>query len=173
MFPDAPALFSTTTFCPRRFDRASATRRRLVSVTPPGAKGTIRRIGRSGYCAPAWVNPTSETTRAARLRATMAFRFLSWLSYATAARVEHNLMGFRPAWILIALLALGGLPGAMAQSPTKPYRIYAITFRGMTEVEKGFQDYFAARRIPVEITYRDLARDNSRIPGFLEEIREL
>jgi putative ABC transport system substrate-binding protein len=41
----------------------------------------------------------------------------------------------------------------------------------MTDVEKGFQDYFAARRIPVQITWRDLNRENSRMPGFLEEIK--
>ena len=48
---------------------------------------------------------------------------------------------------------------ATAQSG-RVFRIYAITFRGMTEVEKGFQDYFAARRLPVQITFRDLNRDN-------------
>jgi putative ABC transport system substrate-binding protein len=61
---------------------------------------------------------------------------------------------------------------AVAQSAKRPYRIYAILFRGMTEVERGFQEYFAARRIPVEITFRDLARDASRMPGFIEEIRQ-
>jgi putative ABC transport system substrate-binding protein len=50
-------------------------------------------------------------------------------------------------------------------------RIYAITFRGMTEVEKGFEEYFTSRKIPVQITYRDLNRDPTRMPGFLEEIR--
>lgn len=55
--------------------------------------------------------------------------------------------------------------------PVKPYRIYAITFRGMTDVEKGFQDYFKSRKIPVEITFRDLARDATKMPGFLDEIR--
>ena len=53
----------------------------------------------------------------------------------------------------------------------RPYRIYAITFRGMTDVERGFQEYFAARRIPVQITFRDLNRDASRMPGFIDEIR--
>ena len=67
------------------------------------------------------------------------------------------------------LLAADG--EAQAQMQTRPYRIYAITFRGMTDVERGFQDYFAARRIPVQITFRDLNRDNTRMPGFLEEIR--
>jgi ABC-type uncharacterized transport system substrate-binding protein len=71
--------------------------------------------------------------------------------------------------LLAALLAADG--DAQAQLSSRPYRIYAITFRGMTDVEKGFQDYFAARRIPVQITFRDLNRDSSRMPGFLEEIR--
>ncbi len=70
---------------------------------------------------------------------------------------------------LAATLTLEG--DALAQISSRPYRIYAITFRGMTDVEKGFQDYFSARRIPVQITFRDLNRDMSRMPGFIEEIR--
>src|SRR5258708_9939865 len=74
------------------------------------------------------------------------------------------------AFTLIAV-TLAGERDARAQVQPRPYRIYAITFRGMTDVEKGFQDYFAARRIPVQITFRDLNRDNTRMPGFIEEIR--
>jgi putative ABC transport system substrate-binding protein len=82
---------------------------------------------------------------------------------------------------LLATLLAGGLaPGALANTPApvrrngpagKPLRIYGITFRGMTDVEKGFEEYFASRKIPVQITYRDLNRDNSRLPGLLDEIR--
>jgi putative ABC transport system substrate-binding protein len=71
---------------------------------------------------------------------------------------------------LAALLAV--LPSPAEAQARAPYRIYAITFRGMTDVEKGFQDYFTARNIPVEITFRDLARDSTRMPGFIEEIRK-
>jgi ABC-type uncharacterized transport system substrate-binding protein len=73
--------------------------------------------------------------------------------------------------LFVVSLTLVGDGAAQAQTSTRPYRIYAITFRGMTDVEKGFQDYFAARRIPVQITWRDLNRENSRMPGFLEEIK--
>jgi putative tryptophan/tyrosine transport system substrate-binding protein len=65
-------------------------------------------------------------------------------------------------------------PGAAAKRPVpaaRPLRIYAITFRGMTEVEKGFEEYFASRKIPVQITYRDLNREPARMAGFLDEIR--
>ena len=87
--------------------------------------------------------------------------------------------------LLAAAVTSEGTPDATAQTRAQapapaaaqprraeaPYRIYAITFRGMTDVEKGFQDYFASRKIPVEITFRDLNRDNARLPGFVQEIR--
>src|SRR3954471_9960518 len=69
--------------------------------------------------------------------------------------------------LVAALLAADG----NAQTSQRPYRIYAITFRGMTDVERGFQDYFTSHRIPVQIIFRDLNRDPSRMAGFLDEIR--
>jgi putative tryptophan/tyrosine transport system substrate-binding protein len=62
-------------------------------------------------------------------------------------------------------------PAPAAPTGARPFRIYAITFRGMTDVEKGFEEYFNSRKIPVQITWRDLNRDPKRMPGFLEEIR--
>ncbi|MCX9155501.1 ABC transporter substrate-binding protein [Niveibacterium sp. 24ML] len=69
--------------------------------------------------------------------------------------------------ILLMMLAIWLQPVQAAQ----PFRIYAVTYRGATEVERGFADYFAARGIPVEITYRDIALDTSRLPALVEEIR--
>ena len=60
---------------------------------------------------------------------------------------------------------------ASAAKRARPFRIYAITFRGMTDVEKGFSEYFTTRKIPVEIIYRDLNRDVGRLPAMLDEIR--
>jgi len=76
--------------------------------------------------------------------------------------------------LLAALLIVAGAAYGQAQtgSPEKPYRIYAITYRGMTNIEKGFQDYFKSSKIPVEITWRDLNLDPARMPGFIEEIRK-
>jgi putative ABC transport system substrate-binding protein len=71
----------------------------------------------------------------------------------------------------LALVLMAGGDTSAQPMPGRPYRIYAITFRGMTEVERGFQEYFAARRIPVQITWRDLNRDNAKMAGFIEEIR--
>lgn len=67
--------------------------------------------------------------------------------------------------------ALQAAERPVARTGGKPYRIYAITFRGQTDVEKGFEEYFTSRKIPVQIIYRDLNRDASRMPGFLDEIR--
>jgi putative tryptophan/tyrosine transport system substrate-binding protein len=90
----------------------------------------------------------------------------------------------RRQWMAAAIAALGtGLsPALLAQTvtpasakrptpSTRPLRIYAITFRGMTDVEKGFEEYFASRKIPVQITWRDLNRDATRMPAFIDEIR--
>lgn len=74
-----------------------------------------------------------------------------------------------------ALLALPlAAPAAHAVAPVArpgPWRIYAVTYRGRTDVERGFADYFAARGIAVEITWRDIALDPSRLPGLVDEIR--
>jgi len=84
-------------------------------------------------------------------------------------------MEFRPdrrRWLTSAAalaLTLPALPLEAARP--RPFRIYAITFRGMTDVEKGFEEHFASRKLPVQIIYRDLNRDATRLPGFLEEIR--
>lgn len=81
----------------------------------------------------------------------------------------------RRQWLGAALGAGLASPALAAPQPArdarKPFRIYAITFRGMTDVEKGFEEHFASRKIPVQITYRDLNRDPARMPGFLDEIR--
>lgn len=73
----------------------------------------------------------------------------------------------------VQVTAQAAAPGKQLRRGDRPFRIYAITFRGMTEVERGFEDYFAARKIPVEIIYRDLNRDGSRLPSLVQEIRAM
>lgn len=68
------------------------------------------------------------------------------------------------------LLALATAPALAAAAP-RPRRIFAITYRGRTEVERGFADYFAARGLPVEIAWHDIALDPSRLPALVGEIR--
>ena len=83
-----------------------------------------------------------------------------WLNAAAAAALSTPLLG-------------QAATPATAPAPRKPFRIYAITFRGMTDVEKGFEDYFASRKVPVEITFRDINRDLTKLPAVLDEGRAL
>ena len=75
------------------------------------------------------------------------------------------------------LLALALTAPALATGATTPvarstpWRILAVTYRGRTDVERGFADHFAARGIPVDITWRDIALDPARLPGVVDEIR--
>ena len=68
------------------------------------------------------------------------------------------------------LLALSLLP-SMAKA-ARPWRIYAITYRGQTDVERGFADYFQSRGISVDIIWRDIALDPSKLPVLVDEIRQ-
>ncbi|WP_238119661.1 MULTISPECIES: ABC transporter substrate-binding protein [unclassified Xanthobacter] len=76
-----------------------------------------------------------------------------------------------------SLLSLGlgagaaGLLGraARADSPGTPFRILMLTFRGETDVERGFRDYFAANEINAEFLTRDVERDSGRVKSILAE----
>ncbi|MDI4665237.1 ABC transporter substrate-binding protein [Xanthobacter autotrophicus] len=59
-------------------------------------------------------------------------------------------------------------PGAGA-AQGRPFRILMLTFRGDTDVERGFRDYFAANEIKVEFLTRDVERDASRVKPILAE----
>lgn len=62
---------------------------------------------------------------------------------------------------------------APARAEERPYRILMLLFRGWEEACDGFRDYFAARRVPVELMPRDVAQDLSRVPRLLEEAYDL
>src|SRR5688572_26672696 len=64
-----PGRFSTTTLAPSWRPSSGASRRATLSVALPAACGTIMRIGRSGYCAPA---PPAETSKATVSRSLIA-----------------------------------------------------------------------------------------------------
>jgi putative ABC transport system substrate-binding protein len=73
---------------------------------------------------------------------------------------------------VLALALLPAAPHALAAGPPqRPWRIFAITYRGRTAVEEGFVAYFAARGIAVDITWRDIALDPAKLPALVDEIR--
>lgn len=77
--------------------------------------------------------------------------------------------------ILLALLCFAILtpPVHAARQAEKPHRVMMILYRGATDAEKGFMDYFKRRRIPVEFIVRDAQADSSKVAGFVREAREL
>jgi putative ABC transport system substrate-binding protein len=72
----------------------------------------------------------------------------------------------------LAAVAGALAPAAAMADAQRPFVIYRITYRGRTEVEDGFDDYLASNGVPVTFIERDANRDPSRLPGFVEEIRQ-
>lgn len=65
--------------------------------------------------------------------------------------------------------ALLALPGAALAASGKTHRILMITFRGETDVEKGFRDQLATSGVKVDLVMRDVNRDVKNVPAILEE----
>lgn len=76
--------------------------------------------------------------------------------------------------LLIGVLAVAlVLPAGAAPAPVRPYKIMMILYRGATDAEKGFMDYFKRRNIAVEYIVRDAQADNGKIAEFVREARAL
>lgn len=71
-------------------------------------------------------------------------------------------------WVLARSRA-GGLqhPGG------RPFRILMITFRGETDVDRGFRAYLQDAGLAVQFTVRDVQRDVSRISAIVQDIEQL
>lgn len=74
------------------------------------------------------------------------------------------------------LLAAAGAAALAMRTPlaaARPYHVYMATWRGMTEVEKGFQAYLEQRGVPVQYTWRDAGQNRARLAEFQREAREM
>lgn len=72
----------------------------------------------------------------------------------------------------LAAVALATTAAPMsAQGPR--FRIYAITWRGKTQVEKGLEDYFGKQGIPVEFIWRDAEQQPAKLAEFVAEIKSI
>ncbi|MCB1915608.1 MAG: ABC transporter substrate-binding protein [Rhodocyclaceae bacterium] len=71
---------------------------------------------------------------------------------------------------MAAALACPGLAWAR-RLPSRRLRISAVTYRGRTRVEDGFEAYLAARGMVAEILWHDIARDPGRLPDVVARIR--
>lgn len=79
----------------------------------------------------------------------------------------------RPICLLLLCLLFpsAAAVAAPAEPAVKPYRIMMILYRGQTDAEKGFMDYFRRRHIPAEFIVRDAQADTARIEQFIAEAK--
>ena len=71
------------------------------------------------------------------------------------------------------LIAFAGAAAAQTETEEESFHVLMVTWRGETDVEHGFRAHMRERGIRVRYTLRDIARDRSRIPGIIEEIRNV
>ncbi|HEV7371637.1 ABC transporter substrate-binding protein [Arenibaculum sp.] len=77
-----------------------------------------------------------------------------------------------------ALLMLAGSLGhgvvsAQPAPPQEPYKVMMVLWRGCEDACRGFQDYLAGQRIPVDFLVRDVNQDPMRFPNLVAEARAL
>lgn len=78
------------------------------------------------------------------------------------------------AGLLLAGAWLGAATAADRPQPNAgPFHVYMIQWRGPTETDRGFTDYFTQEGIPATFTIRDANRNPEAIPGFVQEIKAL
>lgn len=83
-------------------------------------------------------------------------------------------MNRRQLLALAALSALDwGAPSAAWAVTPRKFRVYMITWRGRTAVEKGFEDYLAAAGVPADFIWRDANQRPERLAEFAAEIAQL
>lgn len=68
---------------------------------------------------------------------------------------------------------LSAMAAPALQPDGRTFHILMITFRGETEVDKGFRAYLADAGLRVRYTVRDVQQDVARVPAILQEVREL
>lgn len=86
---------------------------------------------------------------------------------------DQRIAGFRRRRLLGAGALLATMPLAAIGHHASPHipRIYMILFRGETEVELGFHQWFADNHHRAEFLVRSVDLDTSRVPGLLDEAR--
>lgn len=77
-------------------------------------------------------------------------------------------------WLVVvcAPMLLATAAYAEQRPPTRPFQIFVIQWRGPTETDRGFMDYFRQEGIPAQFTIRNADRNPETIPGFVNEIKK-
>lgn len=72
-----------------------------------------------------------------------------------------------------AVLALSPRLAGAKVGAARPVRIYMVTWRGATDVEKGFVDYWKTRPDPAEFILRDAAQSRERLVEIAADIEQV
>ncbi|MEQ1515674.1 MAG: ABC transporter substrate binding protein [Usitatibacteraceae bacterium] len=72
----------------------------------------------------------------------------------------------------VAALSAAVAEQARAQDG-KRFRIYAVTWRGKTQVESGFEDFLGKRGLTVDFIWRDAEQKVARLAEYVREIKTL
>ena len=86
---------------------------------------------------------------------------------AHVANLRRGAVGL--AVCLFAVTSVGAQESASGKPD--PYEIFAVLWRGETEVEAGFRAQLTQRGVPFELTVRSLDLDRGNAPPIIEEIR--
>ena len=98
-------------------------------------------------------------------RCMAAFGRMPWITVAAAVTRLAGLL------LILGLSAVSAL--AQQRSPDEPYEIFAVVWRGETEVEEGFRAQLSQLGVPANITVRNLNLDSSRAPDIVAEIKRV
>ncbi|MGR5095677.1 ABC transporter substrate-binding protein [Vibrio maritimus] len=71
------------------------------------------------------------------------------------------------------LTLLSGLTYSSIASSEERKTIYMTVWRGCEEACQGFHDYVEANKLPIDIVLRNVDRDKSKLPTFLDEAKQL
>lgn len=86
------------------------------------------------------------------------------------SKKNEGLMISRRKFILFT--ALASITNTVPASQ-KDKKILIITYRGDTEVEHGFKDYFIKNKLPVHFETRDLGRDINKMTEVIAEVKQI
>jgi putative ABC transport system substrate-binding protein len=74
---------------------------------------------------------------------------------------------------LLVLLLVAVSPALALAQPHEPFKIMMLLYRGETDAERGFIDYFKKQKIDAQFIIRDAQADKTKIAGFVREAKEI
>lgn len=84
-----------------------------------------------------------------------------------------TIVGYIASVILAAAIITSHTAPAAAidSAADRKFTVFIVVWRGITDAEKGFIDYFKSRKIKAEFIIRDCNNSSNRLPSILSEIR--